>query len=104
MTRKKWGSFSKTLISHGGETKPLHEWAEIFGIPYATVRMRYTRGKRDFHELFDVTGVNTHAPYDRAGDTVKKQNLYKRVEILESRVETLKQAFGQLLNKLEGRE
>lgn len=40
-------SFSSTPITYNGQTKSLAQWAMDLGVPYPTVRMRYTRGVRD---------------------------------------------------------
>jgi hypothetical protein len=47
-----YGEISRVIITHDGKSKTLSEWAKYFNLPYATVRMRYTRGKRTFKELF----------------------------------------------------
>ena len=39
-------SLSGEVISHDGHSMTLKEWAKFLQIPYATLRMRYTRGKR----------------------------------------------------------
>jgi hypothetical protein len=44
--------FSLKPITHRGETKPLAQWADDLGLPYATVRMRASRGVTDPAELF----------------------------------------------------
>jgi hypothetical protein len=40
-------SMSSTPLTFDGVTLPMSEWATRLGIPYVTVRMRYTRGERD---------------------------------------------------------
>ena len=39
-------------VTHGGKTMALSEWAREVGIPYATLRMRYTRGETEPAALF----------------------------------------------------
>lgn len=39
-------------LTINGETKPLIEWAEIYGIDYKTVSSRYTNGYREPEDLF----------------------------------------------------
>lgn len=46
-----YGDISNATITHNGVTLPLREWAESLNIPYATLRMRYARGKRDAADL-----------------------------------------------------
>lgn len=40
------------IMQHNGMEHPIRKWADVLGVPYATVRMRYVRGKRTFEELF----------------------------------------------------
>lgn len=40
------------MVTHNGKTMALSEWAFELGLPYATVRMRWTRGQRDPVQLF----------------------------------------------------
>lgn len=47
-----YGDISNATVTHNGVTLPLREWAKHFKIPYPTLRMRYTRGKRDPVDLF----------------------------------------------------
>ena len=50
-----YGKYADTEITIPGympATRTLPEWAEYFNLPYATVRMRYTRGHRDPYVLF----------------------------------------------------
>jgi len=53
-------SLSTTAVEHDGYRYTLREWAEFLSIPYATLRMRYTRGLRG-DELFKQV-----QPYHRA--------------------------------------
>lgn len=39
--------FASVQVTYNGKTMALSEWAHTLGVPYATVRMRYLRGKRD---------------------------------------------------------
>lgn len=39
-------------LSIGGESKPLVEWSELYGIDYKTVSGRYKSGKRKLEDLF----------------------------------------------------
>lgn len=43
---------ASVVVAHNGKTMALSEWAFELGIPYATVRMRWTRGHRDPARLF----------------------------------------------------
>lgn len=40
------------LVTHNGKTMALSDWAFELGIPYATIRMRWTRGQQDPERLF----------------------------------------------------
>ena len=48
------GTIAHQNISVDGVTRTLKEWSVFYGIPYATVRMRWKRGHRDPHLLFFV--------------------------------------------------
>jgi hypothetical protein len=39
-------TLSGVIVDHDGRSMTLKEWARFLNIPYATLRMRYTRGKR----------------------------------------------------------
>lgn len=43
---------STILVEHAGESKPLKDWAAVFGLPLATLYARYHRGDRDPSFLF----------------------------------------------------
>ena len=48
-------SIAGAQIEHNGKTMALSEWVHELGLPYVTVRMRYTRGVRDPQRLFAPT-------------------------------------------------
>lgn len=67
---------SSVMIERNGVTRSLREWAGVMGVPYPTVRMRYTRGKRNFAELFSTLGLHgsVHVSSDNAKQvTVTRQ-------------------------------
>lgn len=45
-------TFTRCEITYNGKTMTLPEWAHELGLPYSTVRMRYTRGETDPVQLF----------------------------------------------------
>ena len=51
-TIETYGTLAHTNITIGDTTRTLKEWAKHHDIPYATVRMRWSRGHRDPKRLF----------------------------------------------------
>lgn len=92
--RIRYGEISSTEIEHNGTIRTIVEWAELLGVDYATVRMRYTRGKRDFNELFLPTTKGKKMP------SLVRKNLEERVEKLEHRLDALKQVVLQIAEKV----
>jgi len=93
--RTKYGEISATEIEHNGTKRTMVEWSEILGLDYATVRMRYTRGKRSYQELFLPTIRTKKMP------NVIRKNLDSRVEKLEQRLDALKQLVLDIAERIE---
>lgn len=51
-TIENYGIIASHPVTVDGVTRPLREWADIYGLPYKTVSMRWTRGYRDPKKLF----------------------------------------------------
>jgi hypothetical protein len=51
-TIENYGSVSNVLVEVDGVERTLKEWAKLYRLPYATVRMRYKRGERNVRLLF----------------------------------------------------
>ena len=85
-------------LAHNGHSRTIREWAEIFNVEYAVVRMRYSRGERNFNKLFcSARGYMTPKP-----DTnLVRKNIRQRIETLEQRVEALKRVVLQLAERVE---
>lgn len=58
LKRPSFNHIATELITHMGETHTLQEWASIVQIPYVTLRMRYSRGKRG-DDLFTYVQTKT---------------------------------------------
>jgi hypothetical protein len=77
---------SKTLLTLGGETLSLRDWAKKSGVPYATLRVRYERGVRDL-TLLNKThlsvghhrGVKHETVYE--GQTISLRALAKKLNL-----------------------
>ena len=93
--RTKYGEISSTEIEHNGTNRTIVEWAEILGVDYATVRMRYTRGKRSYEELFSPTVKTKKMP------NLIRKNLEQRVEKLEQRLDALKQVVLDIAERID---
>ncbi len=63
-TIKTHNILATTELTHNGTTKTLKEWSDILNIPYATMRMRYTRGVRG-DDLFHRPVHRMLSHYDR---------------------------------------
>lgn len=68
---KGYGDISHTRITYDGATHTLRDWAKVLGIPYATLRMRYSRGHHAPEVLFRTTRINGLNPEASAIKTVK---------------------------------
>jgi hypothetical protein len=96
MSKRKYAELSNTDYKWNGTNRTLKEWAEVLGIDYPTIRMRYVRGKRG-HELFSK-------PLEVEGRRLPKVEtrvyLVKRVEKLEQRLEALKSVVLELVERI----
>jgi hypothetical protein len=97
--RIKYGEISSTKIEHNGTIRTLVEWAEVMGVDYPTVRMRYKRGKRSFADLFDTPTDKVYST-PKVNNAEKRRNLVARVEKLESRLEALKTVVLQITERI----
>ena len=63
-TIKDYNKLATAEITHNGQTHALRDWADILDIPYATLRMRYSRGIRG-EDLLHKTTQKLPRHYDR---------------------------------------
>ena len=56
------GTIANVLLTHNGTTKTISEWSVHLGIPYPTIRMRYTRGERESSRLLLPANPYTPSP------------------------------------------
>ena len=56
------GTIANVLLTHNGTTKTISEWSVHLGIPYPTIRMRYTRGERESSRLLLPANPYTSSP------------------------------------------
>ena len=95
MSKRRYAELSMTDYEWNGTIRTLKEWAEITGIDYPTIRMRYVRGKRG-DELFTPTIPDASR---RVPKGEVRANLTNRVEKLEQRLDALKSVVIQLAEK-----
>jgi hypothetical protein len=95
MNKRRYAELSMTDYEWNGTTRTLKEWAEITGIDYPTIRMRYVRGKRG-DELFTPTIPDSSR---RVSKAETRTNLVDRVEKLEQRLDALKGIVIQLAER-----
>jgi len=62
-----YGDLSGLVLEHNGTAMTMKQWAEHLGVPYATVRVRYKRGKRNFSDLFRHVGIAGKVDVTTAG-------------------------------------
>jgi len=94
------------LITHNGTSKTLRDWADLTGVDYVTARMRYTRGKRTFQEIFGtVRGYKRPEPEYRSPNyrdkSLQKRNIKERIEKLEQRLDALKQVVLDIAERID---
>lgn len=101
---KRHGKLPNTKINYGGVERSLSEWADLAGVPWDLVRMRYSRGKRNYADLFAKGREYTHADYDhtKAVNTYRerRKNIDKRVSVLEDKVEKLRSIVLQIAERV----
>jgi hypothetical protein len=102
---KRHGKLPNTKINYGGVERSLSEWADLAGVPWDLVRMRYSRGKRNYADLFAKGREYTHADYDhtKAVNTYRerRKNIDKRVSVLEDKVEKLRSIVLQIAERVK---
>lgn len=102
------GKLPNTKVNYGGVERTLYEWAQVAGIPWDLVRVRYSRGKRNYADLFaksrDYTSESPTYNYDNTkyaqAYKERRKNMTKRVEALESKVERLREIVLEIAGKL----
>ncbi len=69
-TAKNYGLIANQPFDIDGTTRPLRDWSHFYGVPFATVRMRWQRGERDPAILFfkphyrkEADGTEVYVPY-----------------------------------------
>lgn len=73
-------------ITHNGRTMALSDWAHELGIPYATVRMRYTRGERDPVKL--LKSPRYYRTMNERPEVSLGEDLMQQVESVAQRLNT----------------
>lgn len=98
------GDIPNTKVNYGGVERTLSEWAELAGIPWDLVRVRYSRGKRNYADLFGKGRRYTSGDYKPKTYTntyrERRKNLEQRVESLETKLEKLRSVVLQIAERL----
>lgn len=103
-TVKTYRSIANQLVEHQNITKPLREWADILGIKYSVLKMRYIRGLRGDDLFYAPINLNPmmHA-HDRlhAIDKDLRIRLIQKADELQiDPIELVNQCLEHYLNKL----
>ena len=99
------GDIPNIKINYNGIERPLYEWAELAGVPWDLVRVRYSRGKRNYADLFGKGRRYTSGEYKSKTyiDTYRerRKNLEQRVEVLETKLEKLRSVVLQIAERID---
>jgi hypothetical protein len=101
---KRHGKLPNIKVNYGGVERTLSEWADMAGIPWDLVRVRYSRGKRNYADLFTKGREYTHADYNHTATVntyrERRKNLEQRIEVLETKLEKLRSVVLQIAERL----